>query len=183
MIAKVKVEKLQVLPSEKEITIIATIPRSGDARRQLLVAAATADQGKPLQFEIKKWRKARSLSANAYAWVLLNKLGEVLRRPPEELYKEIVRQVPGTSVIKPFRKDAVEEWDRIWSHGRIGWQTEVLGESKLDGYVDVISYYGSSAFNLEQFGVFLDLLIEECKMQGVETMTPEEIALLKEGVG
>lgn len=179
MIGKVKVDKMQVFPGEKEITVIATVPRSGEARRQLLQAAATAEQGKPLQFEIRRYRKGRSLSSNAYAWVLLNRLGEALRRPPEELYRELIRHMPGVSVIKPFRADTVAEWDRIWSHGRTGWQTEILGESRLPGYVDVISYYGSSAFNTEQMRIFLDLLIEECRAQGIETMPPEELERLK----
>ena len=37
-----------------------------------------------LNIELKKWYKKRSLDANAYAWVLIGKLQEVLNIPKEE---------------------------------------------------------------------------------------------------
>ena len=45
---------------------------------------------------------------------------------------------------------------------------------------DVNCYYGSSTYNTRQMSRLIDSLIEECKEQGIETMTPAELALLKE---
>ena len=54
------------------------------------------------------------------------------------------------------------------------------GESKLEGYVNVISYYGSSEYDTAQMSRLIDLLIAECREQGIETKTPAELAALME---
>ena len=46
-----------------------------------------------LSLEIKKYRRKRSLDANAYAWVLMSKLAEVLHTSKEEVYEENVKAV------------------------------------------------------------------------------------------
>ena len=45
-----------------------------------------------LSLEIKKYRRKRSLDANAYAWVLMSKLAEVLHTSKEEVYEEMLRR-------------------------------------------------------------------------------------------
>ena len=72
-------------------------------------------------------------------------------------------------------------YKRIWETHGIGWICEEMGHSKLDGYTNVISYYGSSEYDTRQMSRLIDLIVMECKEQGIETMTPRELALLKEG--
>lgn len=40
-------------------------------------------------------------------------------------------------------------------------------------------YVGSSSLDTIEMGILLDSLIEECHLQNIETMTPDEIAKLK----
>src|SRR5574344_353673 len=40
-------------------------------------------------------------------------------------------------------------------------------------------YVGSSRLDTIEFGILLDNLIEECKLQGIQTMTPEELSKLR----
>ena len=47
--------------------------------------------------------------------------------------------------------------------------------SKIEGCTNVILYYGSSTYNTEQMSRLINLVVEDCKAQGVETMTPDEI--------
>ena len=57
--------------------------------------------------------------------------------------------------------------------------TEIL-PSKIAGCVNVVLYYGSSTYDSAQMSRLIDLVVQECQAQGIETKTPEELALLKE---
>ena len=50
-----------------------------------------------IDIQIDKHRQRRSLDANAYCWVLLDKLAAVLRKPKTEIYRELIREVGGNS--------------------------------------------------------------------------------------
>lgn len=131
--------------------------------------------------EFKERRKKRSLDANAYCWVLIGQLAEKLRITPLEVYREAIRAIGGNYYVTPIKNEAVSHYKRIWEAHGIGWICEEMGDSKLDGYTNVISYYGSSEYDTRQMSRLIDLIVMECKEQGINTLTPREIALLKEG--
>ena len=147
-------------------------------------AAQFCDEMKPskvYEAELKEHRQRRSLDANSYAWVLLGKLANKLGLPKEEVYREFIKDVGDNYEILPIRNDAVEKWIANWESKGIGWCCDILGESKLDGYTNVITYYGSSTYDSLQMSRLIRLISEECKLQGIETMTQAEIALLMDG--
>ena len=81
---------------------------------------------------IKQKTNRRSLDANAYCWVLLDKLAVELSKngpakSPEEIYRETIPLVGGNSKIVPVREDAIDAWKEIWSAGRTGWICEDMG--------------------------------------------------------
>ena len=45
----------------------------------------------------------------------------------------------------------------------------------------VRAYYGSSTYNTRQMSRLIDLVVQDAKALGVETMAPEELASLLEG--
>ena len=53
--------------------------------------------------------------------------------------------------------------------------------SKLPGCVNVILYYGSSTYDTAQMSRLINLAVQDCKEQGIETMTPQELAAMMEG--
>ena len=134
-------------------------------------------QGK--NYEITEKRKKRSLDANAYAWVLLDKMSAELGSPKEELYQDQIRKIGGVCDIICIQNKALDKFRKQWEGQGIGWQTEEL-ESKLDGCTNLICYYGSSAFDTKQMSRLLDSIIADCKELGIETRNPEEIASLLE---
>lgn len=129
--------------------------------------------------EIKKYRKRRSLDANAYAWVLIDRLAEKLRMPKLDVYRELIRNIGGVSQTVCVQDKAVQDLISGWSHNGLGWFAETM-PSKLSGCTNVILYYGSSSYDSAQMSALLDLLIDDCKAQGIETTTPEELAKYKE---
>lgn len=137
--------------------------------------------GKVYEADLKEHRKKRSLDANAYAWVLMGKLANKVGLPKEEVYREFVKDVGGNYEILPIRNDAVDKWITNWQTKGIGWVCDILGESKLDGYTNVVTYYGSSTYDSLQMSKLINLIVDECKQQGVETMTSAELALLMDG--
>lgn len=135
--------------------------------------------------EIKEYREKRSLDANAYCWVLIGKLAAKLSMPkapitPEDVYRRAIRDVGDNYEVTPIRDDAVERWKAIWSSNGIGWICEDLGPSKIEGYTNVRNYYGSSVYDTAQMARLIDIVIEACKENGIETMTPAELARLTE---
>lgn len=137
--------------------------------------------GKVYEADLKEHRKKRSLDANAYAWTLLGKLANKVGLSKEEVYREFIKDVGGNYEVLPIRNDAVEKWISNWQTKGIGWVCDILGESKLDGYTNVVTYYGSSTYDSLQMSRLINLIQEDCKQYGIEVMTPAELALLMDG--
>ena len=131
-----------------------------------------------LNIELKKYRQKRSLDANAYMWVLVSKIQEKLNLPKEEIYKDAIKNI-GVYEIIPVKNEAVERFIEAWKHNGLGWVCETT-KSKLDGFTNIIAYYGSSTYNTKEMSRLVDLIVQECKQLDIETMTPEELSRLKE---
>ena len=127
--------------------------------------------------EIKEWRARRSLDANSYFWVLLDKLAEVTGEPKTELYRSYVREIGGNSETVCVKDEAVEKLRAGWEGHGLGWLTDTI-QSKIDSCTNVILYYGSSTYDTAQMSRLIDMAVTDCKEQGIETLTPQELARL-----
>ena len=131
-----------------------------------------------LSIEIKQYRAKRSLDANAYAWVLMDRLAEKIGHSKVDIYREYVKHIGGNSEVVCVKEAAVERLCEAWRKNGIGWLTDTM-QSKLSGCTNVILYYGSSTYDSAQMSRFLDLIVQDCKQFGIPTETPDEIARLK----
>lgn len=131
-----------------------------------------------LTVEIKPYREERSLDANAYFWVLAGKLAEKLNSTKEEVYKNYIKDIGGNYGIFCAEDKAVDKLCENWEKRGLGWQTDVF-PSKLKGCTNVILYYGSSTYDTKQMSRLIDFVVADCKEQGIETKTPEELERLK----
>ena len=130
---------------------------------------------------IKEHRKKRSLDANAYAWVLINKIADAMRLPPVVVYKQAIQNIPGNNEIMPIKEEAFGKFKEIWEKQGLGWPCVNLGKSKIPGYVNVQAYYGSSTYDCRQFSMLLDGLTQDCLALGIEVKSEEEVqSLLRE---
>lgn len=132
-----------------------------------------------IEVGIKKYRRKRSLDANAYCWVLIDKLAAALDLPKEEVYQICIRSIGGVSETVCVKTEAVERLRSGWKHKGIGWVSDTM-PSKIPGCTNVILYYGSSTYDTKQMSALIDAVIEACKDMDIETATPEEIAKYKE---
>lgn len=135
---------------------------------------------KPLRLKLTQWREKRSLSANAYAWLLLNRLSEVLGMPSEEIYKRLIPDVGGNCTAVSVPLDSLEGLKKGWKNNGAGWVVEVIGVSDAPGMVDVMLYYGSSVYDTAQMSRLLELIIQECRQNDIEYLPPEKLAAMME---
>ena len=150
---------------------------------RILEFVNTLEDDKDYEITINKEKKKRSNDANAYYWQLLGQLSAKVNVPPRDIYRTHIQDVGGNYEVFPIREEAVESWIKIWESRGMGWCAEIIGESKLRGYMNVICYFGSSVYDTKQMSRLIDLLVQDCKAQGIETMTPAELAQLIESVG
>ncbi len=136
-------------------------------------------EGKKWSVEVKERRGKRSLDANAYCWVLLDKLSIALGRSKTELYRQYVKDIGGNCETVCVVDKSVDKLRQGWEHNGLGWPTETM-PSKLPGCTVVLLYYGSSTYDTAQMSRLISLIIEDCKAQGIETMTPAELSRLME---
>lgn len=129
-------------------------------------------QGK--NYEIKLQRQKRSLEANAYAWVLLDKLSAALQTPKEELYKRYIRDIGGVSEVYSGETEAIKKLSREWESTGLGAQAEMFPSPK-EGQTNVILYYGSHTYDTAQMSRLIDSIVQDCQAIGIETKTEEEI--------
>ena len=128
-----------------------------------------------LSIEVKPYREKRSLDANAYFFVLADKLAEKLHVSKIDIYRNAVREIGGVSEIVCVRNEAVERLCDGWRQNGIAWQTETF-PSKIPGCTNVILYYGSSTYDTAQMSRLIENIVQDCQAVGIETRTPDEIA-------
>lgn len=145
--------------------------------KELLQYLWELDQDK--EYQIKEYHKKRSLDANAYCWVLCKEIADKLHITAIEVYKKNIKEM-GKFEILPIKNEAVNTFINAWSSKGIGWLCEILDKSKIEGYTNIIVYYGSSIYDTKEMSIFIDGVVQEAEQLGISTKTPSEIARLKE---
>ena len=132
----------------------------------------------PGEYEIKRAKKKLSLEANAYMWVLVDKIASAVGVDKVTVYREAIKNIAGNSEIVCVKQDAAEKLIKGWGHNGIGWIAETM-PSKLEGCVNVVLYYGSSTYDTAQMSTLIDHVVDEAKQLGIETLTPAELERMK----
>lgn len=159
----------------KEITF--TTDEKIKAIAELASYLDSLESGKEYVLTIKENRKKRSLDANAYCWVLLDKLASQLHESKEAIYKSYIKEIGGNSEIVCIKTEAAEKLCGAWERNGLGWQTDTM-PSKLKGCTNVVLYYGSSVYDTEQMSRLIDLIVQDCQTLGIETKDPAELERL-----
>ena len=125
--------------------------------------------------EIKVHRERRSLDANAYLWVLLHKIAVAVKSTKEEIYLQMIKRYGQFApIVCPLSKaEAIKRTFR---------NTEDIGEITVNGKTgfQFLGYPGSSTYDTKEMSELIDGVVSECKELGIETLTPQELAKMKE---
>ena len=133
---------------------------------------------KPVSVEIKKASAKRSRDANAFAWVLIDKIAERMSVPKADVYRNAIREIGGVSETICVQDKAVDRLRDGWQKNGIGWQTETM-PSKIPGCTNVVLYYGSSTYDTAQMSRLIDLLIQDAEQLGIPTLRDDADKLLE----
>lgn len=136
-----------------------------------------------IEVEAKKHRNKRSNDANAYCWVLCDKIAKEISKDgtittKENIYKDAILQI-GTFEPMIIEEKAYDNFKRIWEKQGLGFLIQEV--TRKDKCVKVHCYYGSSTYDTKEMSLLIDLLVGLATSLGIETKPQEEIdSLLKE---
>lgn len=129
-----------------------------------------------IDIEISKHKEKRSLNANSYCWVLMQKIADNIGSTKEEVYRKYIKE-KGVFRTITIDNQAASTFIHLWTSRGLGWICEVLNKGNTT--TDLIAYYGSSSYNTKQMSIFVDYIVEEAKELGIETLSPDELNRLK----
>ena len=137
-------------------------------------------KGEPLDVEIKKHRERRSLTSNAYSWVLITKIAQSMQPPlnKNDVYVEMLKRY-GQGDIVSIQKERLDNVLRAFDY----YEFKGIGEVRGKEFHHYMVYVGSSQYNTKEMSVFIDGIVEEAKELGIETMTPDELRKMMEEWG
>lgn len=137
------------------------------------------------EIEIKKHYKKRSLNANAYSWTLTDKLSEKMLVAGAKLSKDEMHSEMICRYGQPEKKNGQTVVVTLLSGIKpieFGLYAREIAQGVINSkeYTSWRVYRGSHTYNTQEMSLFIKGIIEECKEQGIEYETPEELALLEE---
>lgn len=123
-------------------------------------------------FEIKEYKARRTLNQNAYAWKLINELGNKLKISKEDLYLQMLEDYGQSIVVSLLKEINPEHYFKYY---------KLIGSGEVKGkeFNHYRVYKGSSEFNTLEMKYFLDGIIQECENVGIPTLTQEQIERMK----
>ena len=86
-----------------------------------------------LNIKLKKYKKHRSLDANAYFWKLLTELCELAEIDTVEEYKRRIKEL---GIFRQFKieKDNIKTFEKMWTAQGIAWFCEVADTEYIRKY-------------------------------------------------
>lgn len=121
------------------------------------------------EFEIKEKRNKRSKSQNAYAWELIGKIADSLRKSKEDIYLQMLKDYGQSEIVSMLSIINPKGYFKYYES--IG--TGIVNNKEFTHYK---IFKGSSEFDTKEMTIFIDGIIQECKQLDIETLTPEQIA-------
>ena len=133
-----------------------------------------ASQEPSKRFEVTEEgsKKRRSLTQNAYYWVMLNKLAAKLRMPDSEVHMNMLRDYGVHDVFSILEDVPIDGYFKYY---------DIIGTGVANGrtFKHVRVYKGSSQMTSAEFARLIDGMREECVLQGIDVATPQEIAEMR----
>lgn len=122
---------------------------------------------------VKKWRKKRSLDANAYLWVLCTKIANhpQIKSSKDEVYEEMLQKYgyiyrDENGYITVTVKSEVD-MSKISGHWKF-----YKSNGKFDSYLMI---KGTSEYDSGEMASFTESVVSEAKALGLETLPPDEL--------
>ena len=138
-----------------------------------------------LNIELKKWKQQRSKDANAYCWLLCDKIAKELSKDgtiitKEKIYQDAILQI-GTFESMIIEEKAFENFKRVWESRGLGFLIQEV--NRKNKCVKVHCYYGSSTYDSKEMSLLIEIINDLAKSLEIETKPESEINSLLESWG
>lgn len=128
-----------------------------------------------LEVEIRRPKRKRTLTANAYFWVLTQ---EIARRLKTDLWDQYLEQIKnyGQFIDCAVVSRAVDTLQTCYRY------TEVMETGMMNGEPAAVvrCYRGSSTYTVEEMGYLIDGTVQDAKDLGIDVLPEDEIRHLVE---
>lgn len=124
-------------------------------------------------FKVKSYRQKRSLHANAYAWLLIGRIADVVKASKDEVYLEMLRKYGQRTVVSVRSDIDVTGYFKYYESFATGY----VGETEFTHYY---VFKGSSLYNTREMSVLIDGIVSEAEDLDIETLPPDEVKRIKE---
>jgi len=151
-----------------------------------IVVFLMGQQDKEKQWDLSEHKEKRRLTQNAYYWTLVGKVAQKTRIPSAEIHNRNLRDLGlvermNGSVIPVYIPDTDEaEKNALLSETFHIKPTAQVKEGKDGNYRCYVLLRGSHDMNVEEFSALTDLIVQEAQAQGIEVLTPNELAHMRE---
>lgn len=125
------------------------------------------DQDKDQIYEINKYKEKRNKEQNKKYWKLISELSLKTKIGIEELHFQMLKfYSPRYEILVPIENEirGIEYYDK---------KSKIVKNGKEFQVYHV--YTPSHELNETEFSILLEGLCSECKLQGIETRSPDEI--------
>lgn len=131
-----------------------------------------ANQDPDKTYEVNEVKRRRTLTQNAYYWVMLNKLAAKLRLPDHEVHLHMLRDYGVHEVFSVLDDVPIGGYFKYY---------DIIGKGYAGGrlFKHVRVYKSSALMNSSEFSRLIDGVREECVLQGIDVATPQEIAAMR----
>lgn len=126
-----------------------------------------------LAIRIAKWRKKRSLDANAYLWVLCTKIASALKSSKDEVYEQMLKRYgtfyrndDGSYITVTVKKEVdMSKISGHWMH---------CGDDPNGKFTAYMMIKGSSEYDTKEMSDLLEGIVSEARELGIQTETDKE---------
>lgn len=131
---------------------------------------------KTLTVQLKEYHPKRSLSANNYCFAIIGKMAVKLRTSTDELYENLITRygVPYQDEDGNYVTVTMKNYisvDKLGGHWK--WIKDT------NGFSSYMMIKGSSEYDSAEMAAFIDMVVEEAKGMGIDTLPSTELERMK----
>lgn len=148
---------------------------------KILDFVSTLDDAKEYEFIINQVRKKRSINANNYSWLLTDKLSDKLtlagmKLSKEECHAEMIFRYGQPMLDENEVPILISVLQGVKVSDFYPYAKEIgTGKVKDKDFTHYKIYRPSHTYDSKEMAIFINGIVEECREQGIQTETPEEI--------
>lgn len=136
---------------------------------------------KRLTVKAKTFKKKRSLDSNAYAWLLISKIADILRTTKEDVYCQMLQRYGQPQTDELGQVVLITVLSKV-DIGKYGIYAKKVDSGILNGkeFTSYMVLRGSSTYDTREMSIFIDGVVRDAQELGIDTVPVVELEKMKE---